>query len=341
MSSSESIRAVLLLQSGALGDCVLQLRIAEAMRQALPAARITWLGRDDWLALAQRCASVDDALGLDALAAHRLFQPGLQTDADLADRLGRFDLIVNGLTGPASPVMDRLRRFARRAAVSYDPKPQPHATQHMVRQWLGQIAAQLAVALPALADDIERYGAALEDQAGSLLQPRLDDRMQAAERLHAAGLDPDAGPRRLLLLHPGSGGLHKCYPIEQYLRLSRILSQHRLQPLMLLGPAELDRWAEQLSRLVRHSTLIADPPLPLLAGLMSLAGGYLGNDSGPTHMAAAAGTPTLALFGPTNPRLWRPLGQQVAALQSNTCQDGWSDLPAKTVATQSDLAFRS
>ena len=136
----------------------------------------------------------------------------------------------------------------------------------------------------------------------------------------------------MILLHPGSGGLHKCYPIEQYVRLSRILPQRGLHPVMILGPVELDRWGEQVSRLVRHCATIVDPPLPLLVGLLRMAAGYVGNDSGPTHVAAATGAPVLALFGPTDPAVWRPLGPKVTILRSQQRQDGWTDLPPERVA---------
>lgn len=337
MISSESVNSVLLVQSGALGDCVLQLRVAEAIRLALPAARLTWLGRDDWRAIAQCCTSIDETLGLDALAAHRLFQAGSQTDADLADRLGRFDLVVNGLSGPDSPVMDRLRRFARHSAAWYETKPLADLAQHICRQWLGQVAAQVTGPLPAVAEGIERYAAALADEPSVFLMPRREDLAEASARLQAAGVDPVGSASRLILLHPGSGGLHKCYPIEQYVPLCRILSQRDMHPVMLLGPAELDRWAERMSQLVRHCALIVDPPLPLLVALLSFAAGYVGNDSGPTHIAAATGAPTLALFGPTDPRVWRPLGPKVAVLRSQEHERGWADLSAEQIAKAIDV----
>ena len=42
---------------------------------------------------------------------------------------------------------------------------------------------------------------------------------------------------------------------------------------------------------------------------------FVGNDSGPGHLAAITGTPTLALFGPTDPARWRPLGPHVKVLR--------------------------
>jgi ADP-heptose:LPS heptosyltransferase len=49
-------------------------------------------------------------------------------------------------------------------------------------------------------------------------------------------------------------------------------------------------------------------PLPVLAALLSLSRGFVGNDSGVSHLAAAVGTRTIALFGPTDAANWAPRG---------------------------------
>ena len=64
----------------------------------------------------------------------------------------------------------------------------------------------------------------------------------------------------------------------------------------------------------RGFPLVRRLPLNLLAGLLELSAGYLGNDSGVTHLAAALDLPTFALFGPTDPGLWGPAGERVVIL---------------------------
>ena len=60
-------------------------------------------------------------------------------------------------------------------------------------------------------------------------------------------------------------------------------------------------------------------PLALdkLAYLYGCASLYIGNDSGPTHLAAATGIPTIALFGPTDPAVWGPVGKQVYIVEGD------------------------
>jgi ADP-heptose:LPS heptosyltransferase len=54
---------------------------------------------------------------------------------------------------------------------------------------------------------------------------------------------------------------------------------------------------------------------------------YTGNDSGITHLAAMLGAPAVALFGPTDPIIWRPVGPDVTILQENQLEN----LPVQTV----------
>jgi ADP-heptose:LPS heptosyltransferase len=83
-----------------------------------------------------------------------------------------------------------------------------------------------------------------------------------------------------------------------------------------------------------------DVPLHTPGDLMSLAdvigraGVYVGNDSGPTHLAAQLGVPTIALSGPTDPRKWRPRGARVTTLCPPAPTDmDWLDVNVVVEAT--------
>jgi len=64
--------------------------------------------------------------------------------------------------------------------------------------------------------------------------------------------------------------------------------------------------------------LLHDLPLPLLAAILSRCRLYVGNDSGVTHLAAAVGVPTVAIFGPTDPDVWAPRGPGVRVVRAAT-----------------------
>jgi len=123
-------------------------------------------------------------------------------------------------------------------------------------------------------------------------------------RLAPRGLAP--APKGPLLLHPGSGGRYKCAPLEFWQALYAFLKGLGQEPLFILGPAEAD-WAQTLGGFSWQVCTELDQALSLLRG----ARGFLGHDSGLTHLAAALGVPVWAVFGPTAWREWAPFGSPV------------------------------
>lgn len=325
MAIPEDIRSILLLQSGALGDTVLQLRIAQGLKRAWPGASVAWVGRDGWLALARRCRFADRALGADGLRLHRLFEAGDAMPQDLRELLGSFDLLVNGMAAGDSPLAARLREVKPEAVISYDTRPRARVSRHVCRQWMEQIAS----GLPTHA--AEHALAALE-APDALLRAEAGDVEAARGLLERGGTVRDEAARGIVLLHPGSGGRQKCWPFENYLALRRLLVERGWQAVMVLGPAEVERLGERVTSLAHGGGVIVDPPLEAMLGLGHLAAGYVGNDAGPTHLLAAANVPTVAIFGPTEPAVWGPMGRAVHVVRSTDFASGWLDLPADRVA---------
>ena len=94
--------------------------------------------------------------------------------------------------------------------------------------------------------------------------------------------------------------------------LARRLRAAGLPLVALAGPADGPAVEALLEAgALEEEALARDWPLPEIAALLSLARAVVGNDSGPTHLAAAVGCPTVALFGPTDPAVWAPLGAHV------------------------------
>ena len=130
---------------------------------------------------------------------------------------------------------------------------------------------------------------------------------------------------RRIAIHPGSGGAQKCWPVPSFAALIRHLWQRNYPILLLAGPADRQR-VEDILRLLPLqpqsgllSTLI-DMPLIHVAQHLLQCWCYIGNDSGVTHLAAMLGIPTIALFGPTNPSTWRPIGPGVTVIQESHLQ---------------------
>ena len=104
-----------------------------------------------------------------------------------------------------------------------------------------------------------------------------------------------------VIIHPGSGSPAKCWPwFEQ-------LADQIHDSLILIGPCE-SQFQTKRPRLERLT-------LQSVAEELRRCRAFIGNDSGITHLAAYLGCPTIALFGPTDPRIWGPIGRRVTILR--------------------------
>jgi ADP-heptose:LPS heptosyltransferase len=110
-----------------------------------------------------------------------------------------------------------------------------------------------------------------------------------------------------VILHPGSGGAAKIWP--RFAELARALPDATI----LLGPCD--------SPLNTGNPILQNLSLEAVAGRLRNCRVFIGNDSGITHIAAYWGTPTVALFGPTDPGIWGPLGRRVKVLQRPSLLD--------------------
>ncbi len=147
-----------------------------------------------------------------------------------------------------------------------------------------------------------------------------------------ARLNPD-GP---ILIHPGSGGIAKCWPRENFLALGHTLKRNGLLPTFILGEAEQERWgAKYVQELQSEFSWYLHMGLYELAEKISRARLFLGNDSGVTHLAALTGVPVITLFGPSNDIQWRPVGPSVNILRAPAPEDrNLEALPLETVLNE-------
>jgi hypothetical protein len=254
---------------------------------------------------------VDEILDLDVGGFHALFSATAALPRDVATRLGEFDLAVNMLASrsgtvdvpdgggpanaadPSTAMRTRLQESGIRKVIDIDPRPRPDWRGHITDQWLADLRA-----------------GGVDGAAGSprvQLSPSVLD--PARRRLEAVtGRAAD----RVVIVHPGSGGLRKCWPVSSFVALTVQLRARDRPVVLMLGPVERERFQDaDLRRLRDSAPVIEDCSLREAAAVLAVAGRFIGNDSGMTHVAAALGVRTVAIFGPTERRLWRPLGDHV------------------------------
>src|SRR6266704_1471533 len=119
--------------------------------------------------------------------------------------------------------------------------------------------------------------------------------------------------KRFVAIHPGSGAVEKCWPISRFAEVIKRLWELNYPVLLLAGPADSGRVDDVLKLLSlppkpEMFKMLTHAPLLEVAQRLLQCRGYLGNDSGITHLAAMLGVPTVAIFGATDPVIWRPVG---------------------------------
>ncbi len=162
------------------------------------------------------------------------------------------------------------------------------------------------------------------------------------------------GDTPLALLHPGGGhnpartDMDKQWPVERFARLgSYLVRQHGARVLLLGSQEDRERVQAVLGLMsAPANNLAGSVTLGELAALSEIADLYVGNDAGPTHIAAAVGCPTLAIFGPTAPHISQPyvpaerLATIACAPQEYFSWDGCATLEEAILVTDRLLALR-
>ena len=159
-----------------------------------------------------------------------------------------------------------------------------------------------------------------------LLELSEAERTTAHDFLMASGL---ASERLLIGIHPGGNWEYKLWDGKHYAKVASILSEKLNATILLFaGPNERELQTQVAEMMDVPPILVETGDLRHLAALISACDVYIGNDTGPMHIAAAMGTPVIALFGSTNHIRSGPYGEPHTVVQSgmnlgcNPCHPG-------------------
>ena len=292
------MRHIAVIHTGAVGDLVQALPALAAVRAAHPDAAVTFVGRPERGALARLAGAADACVDIETSGLWRVTAgetpppcPAPLAEADLV-----LDFLTKGTLGERLP--------GPRRVVAVDPLPPEGWRKPAATYVAGQVRAGLG-----------------------LPDPRGDEADVPVIPLNAAAV---AAGRRALAshgvagavaaIHPGSGSVRKNWPMERFEAIARRLREETTASVVwLAGPAEAERGT--LPR-AAGETVLADLALADVAAVLAAAAAYVGNDSGVTQVAAAVrgeagrATPVVALYGPTEPRVWAPRGEHVRVVRS-------------------------
>jgi lipopolysaccharide heptosyltransferase I len=290
---------ILIVKLGSIGDIVHTLPALAALRTAMPQAEISWVVERRSSEILRDNPLLDRLIEVDTKALRRGLMSGETLRAPRQQlrrlRASAFDLALDfqgllksasiarlsgarrvfgysraGLREPASAVL-----LSKRIAVPRN--------VHVIRKSLLLLEGALGIPVP--------------DEISFPINTTAEHEGEAREAANGAG-------ERYAIINPGGGWPTKLWSVERFGQLAdRLWSSFGISSLVTYGPGELE-----LAEAVRHSSVSGNArPVSLsLKGFYSLARGasvYVGGDTGPTHLAVAAGTPIVGLFGPTE--WWR------------------------------------
>jgi ADP-heptose:LPS heptosyltransferase len=285
---------IAILRANALGDFVFALPALDALRAAYPTAEITLLGRSwhaafltdrpgpvDRLVVVPGDGSPDAAVGGRHADAPWLAASASELKAFAAQmRQQRFDLAVqiHGGGRNSNPLVSSL---GARLTVGLRTVQAPP-----LDRWVRYVYYQQEVLRC-----LEVVG--LVGAGPTLIEPQLtvtDSDRRAARRLLG---EQDA----YVVLHPGANDARRRWPAASFGAIGDALADHGLQPVITGSSAEA-RLAQAVSDALRHPArnLAGKTSLSALAGILAGARIVVSNDSGPLHLAAAVGAPTVGIY---------------------------------------------
>ncbi len=134
--------------------------------------------------------------------------------------------------------------------------------------------------------------------------------------IHGDRRSPQYDPLKIII-HPGSGSRKKCWPISNFVKVASSIKANGKKVEFIFGPAEYDLCDILLKSKRVNAKVHRLDKLRELAKMLKTAGGFIGNDSGVSHVAAFIGLPTVAVFGPSDPKTWQPMGRAVKVVRSD------------------------
>ena len=291
-------KKILVFSFSFIGDAVLSTAVIQPLRAHFPNAHITFLVGPRAFDLFTIEPNIDAAIVYDNQGEHAGWKGRLHLIKTL--RLDKFDLVVN--------LRDSLT--ARCIGAKHWGMARGDSNRHAVTRYL---------------EVLQRHGVDTTD-ARPHLQLTEEERTTAHQFLAEAGRMSE---RLLVGIHPGGNWEYKLWDARNYAHVASTLAKKLNAAISLFaGPNERELQTEVANMMDVPPILVKTNDLRQLAALISACDVYVGNDTGPMHIAAAVDTPVVALFGSTNHHRSGPYGDKHTIVQSginlgcNPCHPG-------------------
>jgi len=293
---------ILFVKLGSIGDIVHTLPALAAVRRVLPGARVSWVVERRAAEILRDNPFLESLIEVDTKGLRRWPMSGETLTATRRQlrrlRASPFDLSIDFQGLLKSAFVARLSGARRRAGFDRAHLREPASRllltetvrvperTHIIRKNLALASGALGLELPSVADSFEfpiAVSAEHEREAANIVQ-RIGE--------------------RFTILNPGGGWPTKLWDPERFGGLAdALLSEFGLRSVVTYGPGERELAERVVESSRRGAAVAAGPSLKGFYALARRAAVYVGGDTGPTHLAVAAGAPVVGLFGPTE--WWR------------------------------------
>jgi O-antigen biosynthesis protein len=314
------VRRILAVKLDHIGDYLTALPALRALKDRFPQAHLTLLAPPATAALARREPWLDAVLEFTFFHARSADGARGITEGELdalAARLApeKFDVAIDLRMQPETRAV--LRHTGAKLLVGYD-QAGCFPWLNVTLEWEGDL--RLLPKQAHIADRLLTLVAALETACRPLPAPRLEPPADPAGAPGLAALPADFRARRLICIHPGVGNPVRQWSAASFAGLIDLLAAELGAHVVLVGGGDELMIAEEvLSHVTARDavvSLVGAIKLADLPGVMRACALFVGNNSGPKHLAASLGVPTVGIHSAVvDATEWAPVGAAAMALQ--------------------------
>lgn len=303
-------RTVLVIHPGTLGDVLLARPALRAVKQACLHHGLGLMAGGEIAGLLRTCAEVERAFSLESDGLAGLLAGREFVKEPLHQWLGRCDLAVCWMADPDGRLSGTLRALGVGTVIARSPNSAACRSLHQTDRFLDTVQGVAGISCV---------------RSEMSLNPPQPVRQAGEQLLASLG----CGPQPIVAVHPGSGSPHKCSEPALLARAIDGLQETGAFPIVVGGPADDERVRLVIDRCANPPAVVQHLDLLSMAGVLVHVSLFIGHDSGLTHVAAALGKPTVALFGPTDVARWGPIGAHVTVMRGESCRcRGWEEVQA-------------
>lgn len=307
---AEARPRILVLRTDRLGDVILSIPVAVALKKRFAGAHITFLVREYTRAVCEMCPEIDEVVTLESIAAAA--GPKRLRHLLVFLRRQRFDVALHLFPRPLLALATFLARIPERIGSGY----RGYSLLFNRRHYEHRKSAAFHEA---------EYNLHLLQHLG-IESARVEFSLQIPEtaQQRAADLLAECGVsagEAYVVLHPGSGGSARDWPLPRFRALAQQLGRRFAVPVVVTGSPSEQQMAGQLTGAaeVKLFSLAGRLNIHELAAVLQRARVVVANSTGPLHLAVAGGSAVVAFYPPIRPcrpERWGPYGQRANVLMS-------------------------